>query len=108
MLAGRSVGRTLATVWLEPGEGFLQRRELWSSEPALKVSVAEQFQWEQQDTSRLEVQEWAPYLPPDTKVERAWLTPLCSETASGLLGLLGSWIGESLAAQARRGSSDEA
>jgi len=57
--------------------------------------------WPNLDATRHEVYQWAPYLAPDVKLERAWLRPLNSEDF-GDLGLVRDWLGEGPAATAAR------
>ncbi|CAJ1406511.1 unnamed protein product [Effrenium voratum] len=79
-LAGYACGRTLGTVWLEPPASFLRRRATYASSRAEGVAVAcaEQWEWKRLETSRPEMYQWYPYLSPDCKLERAWLSPLRS------------------------------
>jgi len=94
-ISGCTSGRTQATVWLEPPAEFIRRRSLWSSQQGQnpQVKCAEQFDWERQEQMRHENYQWAPYLAPDTKLERAWLAPLRMEDI-GFLGLARDWNGE--------------
>ncbi|CAE8644750.1 unnamed protein product, partial [Polarella glacialis] len=103
-LAGYTCGRTLATCWLEPPAEVVRRRAIWSgseSQTGLRVSCAEQFDWNQLETSRHEVYQWSPYLSPDTKPERAWQAPLRLKDP-GSLGLARDWMGEGPTAAAAR------
>ncbi|CAE8601872.1 unnamed protein product, partial [Polarella glacialis] len=103
-LAGYTCGRTLATCWLEPPAEVVRRRAIWSgseSQAGLRVSCAEQFDWNQLETSRHEVYQWSPYLSPDTKPERAWQAPLRLKDP-GSLGLARDWMGEGPTAAAAR------
>ena len=92
-LAGYTAGRSLATCWLEPPADVVRRRGIWASEEKVKVTCAEQWNWKQLEASRHEVYQWYPYLSPDTKLERAWLTPLRALDV-GALGLVRDWSGE--------------
>lgn len=115
-IAGFTAGRTMATVWLEPGAEHVRRRSIWcSDEEAVKsargmargtasgfsVRCAQQSDWARLDLRRHERYQWAPYLSPDTKLERAWLSPLRNES-TGLLGLMREWVGETPMALAAR------
>lgn len=108
-LKGFTAGRSLATVWLEPSYEFLRRRSIYCSNvkhfsnaaKELTVRCAEQFAWEDQDAARHGAREWGPYLPPDTKLERGWLSPLREEDRS-CLGLCRDWYGEGIAFTAAR------
>lgn len=105
--AGYSCGRSMATCWLEPPAEVLRRRGLWSSSPTTgavggaRVTCAEQWDWQQQETSRQEIYQWYPYLSPETKPERAWMTPLRS-IDRGALGLACEWAGQTPAEASAR------
>ncbi|CAL1163242.1 unnamed protein product [Cladocopium goreaui] len=64
-LSGYTCGRSMATCWLEPAAEVLRRRGLWSSSPAqrqgagaARVTCSEQWDWQQQETSRQEMYQW--------------------------------------------------
>lgn len=107
-LSGYTCGRSMATCWLEPAAEVLRRRGLWSSSPAqrqgagaARVTCSEQWDWQQQETSRQEMYQWYPYMSPETKLERAWMTPLRS-IDQGALGLAGQWAGQTPAEASAR------
>eukprot|EP00435_Cladocopium_sp_Y103_P062015 s558_g23.t1 len=106
-LSGYSCGRSMATCWLEPPSEVVRRRGLWSSTPtaqregAARVTCAEQWDWQQQETSRQEMYQWYPYMSPETKLERAWITPLRS-IDRGALGLSCQWAGQTPAEASAR------
>ncbi|CAK9011258.1 unnamed protein product [Durusdinium trenchii] len=112
-LSGSTCGRTLCTCWLEPSAELLRRRSTWASDVQMKplsVTVADQWDWKRQESSRHEKYQWYPYLAPDTTLERAWLTPLRSMD-HGALGLQAQWGGQTpaqAAARERLGSDAEA
>lgn len=112
-LSGYSCGRSLATCWFEPPPEVLRRRGIWASTPSTEkqgvteVTCAEQWDWREQETSRHEMYQWYPYLAPDTKLERAWLTPLRSFDR-GSLGLSRQWAGQTPAEAAARERLQEA
>ena len=92
-LAGYTSGRTLATCWLEPPADVVRRRGIWASGDKVRVTCAEQWNWSQLDASRHEVHQWHPYMAPDTKLERAWVTPFRAFDVNAL-GLVRDWCGE--------------
>lgn len=102
-ISGHTIGRTLAAVWLEPCAAHLRRRSFWTSDQrvSLNVSCAEEFNWGLHGGQRHEVCQWTPYLAPDTKLERAWLSPLRAADV-GALGLERDWAGENPCACAAR------
>ena len=92
-IAGYTSGRSLATCWMEPPADVVRRRGIWASEDNVRVRCAEQWNWKQLDAARHEVHQWHPYLPPDAKIERAWLAPLRALDTNAL-GLVRDWCGE--------------